>query len=83
MADGRNWPDAASGGVAMAHLGMPLLLVNGATAPSPTQSWWRLTRSATDAVVAFGSAAVVPDAPVKRAQLLGGGQTALWGPDLL
>ena len=83
MADGRNWPDAVTGGTAMAHLGMPLMLVNGSTAPTPSQSWWRLTRSATDAVVAFGSAAVVPDAPVNRAQELGGRQTALWGPDLL
>ncbi len=83
VADGRNWPDAATGGVAMAHLGMPLMLVNGSTTPTPTQNWWRLTRSATDAVVAFGSAAVVTDAPVNRAQELGGRQTALWGPDLL
>ena len=88
----RRWPawltvatrgTTVTGGTAIAHLGMPLMLVNGSTAPTPPQSWWRLTRSATDAVVAFGSAAVVPDAPVNRAQELGGRQTALWGPDLL
>jgi putative cell wall-binding protein len=83
MADGRNWPDAVTGGTAMAHLGMPLLLVNGSSTPAPTEAWWRLTRSATDAVVAFGGAAVVPDARVRHAQQLGGSQTPLWGPDLL
>lgn len=83
MADGRNWPDAVSGGTAMAHLGMPLLLTGGASAPTPNQAWWRTTRSATDAVVAFGGAAVVPDAAVLTAQRLAGRQTALWGPDLI
>jgi hypothetical protein len=83
VADGRTWPDAATGGAAMAQLGMPVVLVNGSTVPAATQSWWRLTRSATDTVLAFGGSAVVPDTAVRTAQRLGGAQTPLWGPDLL
>ncbi len=83
IVDGLAWPDAASGGAAMAHLGMPLLLVRGGTAPQATRDWWSLTRSSTDAVIAFGSASVVPERAIRIGQQLAGRQTALWGPDLL
>ena len=83
LCDGLAWADAASGGAAMANLGMPLLLVRGGRVPQATADWWSLTRSATDAVVAFGSAAVVPDAAVRSGQQSAGRQTALWGPDLV
>ncbi len=83
LCDGLAWADAASGGAAMANLGMPLLLVGGGRVPQVTADWWSLTRSSTDAVVAFGSAAVVPDAAVRTGQQAAGRQTVLWGPDLV
>ena len=81
LADGRNWPDAVSGGAAMALIGQPMLLNGGASLHSATREHLRKTRSATDAVVTFGGVASVPESAVTTAVAVAGRQTVYYGPD--
>ena len=81
LADGRNWPDAVSGGAAMALIGQPILLNGGASLHSATREHLRKARSATDAVVTFGGVASVPESAVTTAVAVAGRQTVYYGPD--
>ena len=81
LADGRNWPDAVSGGATMALLGQPILLSSGSTVPAYTQARIAQSRSAADFVLAFGGTASVPDSAITTAVALAGNQTVIWGPD--
>lgn len=81
LADGRNWPDAVSGGATMALMGQPILLSSGSTVPAYTQARIAQSRSAADFVLAFGGTASVPDSAITTAVALAGNQTVIWGPD--
>jgi putative cell wall-binding protein len=83
LADGRNWPDAVSGGTLMANWGQPVLLTDGtATLPSATLGQALQTRESIDVVLGFGGYASVPDGALTSAQAAAGSQTTYFGPDL-
>lgn len=83
VADGRNWPDAVSGGAAMAAMGMPIMLTNGDVLPVQTAGRISQSAAAVDAVLGFGGPASIPDGALLDAADLAGTQTPLWGPDAL
>ncbi|CAN7371677.1 cell wall-binding repeat-containing protein [Knoellia sp. LjRoot47] len=81
IADGRNWPDAVSGGAAMALIGQPILLNGGTSLHPATREHIRRIRSSADAVLTFGGAASVPESAVTTAVAVAGRQTVYYGPD--
>lgn len=82
IADGRNWPDAASGGTFMAGLLEPILLTNGSsTLPSATSRYLLQSRASADHVVAFGGPSSIPSASFSAAIDAAGTQTTYYGPD--
>lgn len=81
VADGRNWPDAVSGGTLMGWLGQPILLTSGtSTLPAPTQQQALQTRESLDYVMAFGGTASVPAGALTNASSAAGAQTTYYGP---
>ena len=58
MATGANFPDALSGGAALAHLGRPLLLTDPAALPSATTAYLASTPTI-QAVTLFGSTTAI------------------------
>ncbi|HEY3924660.1 MAG TPA: cell wall-binding repeat-containing protein [Acidothermaceae bacterium] len=58
MATGANFPDALSGGAALAHLGRPLLLTDPAALPSATTAYLAATPTVA-AVTLFGSTTAI------------------------
>jgi ell wall binding domain 2 (CWB2) len=58
MATGANFPDALSGGAAVAHLGRPLLLTDPAALPSATTAYLASTPTIS-AVTLFGSTTAI------------------------
>lgn len=82
LADGRNWPDAVSGGTLMATWGQPILLTNGtSTLPAGTLSQALQTRDSIDSVIGFGGTPSIPDGALTAAQNAAGYQTTYFGPD--
>ena len=83
LADGRNWPDAVSGGTLMGQYGQPILLTNGTSSlPAATREQILQTRESIDTVFAFGGTASIPSKALQRAASDAGAQTSLYGPDL-
>jgi putative cell wall-binding protein len=83
LADGRNWPDAASGGTLMASLEEPILLANGtSTLPPGTSGFLLRSRASVDTVYAFGGVASVPQGALAAAAAAAGDQTTYYGPDI-
>ncbi|NHA69223.1 cell wall-binding repeat-containing protein [Phycicoccus flavus] len=82
IADGRNWPDAASGGALMAGFLEPVLLTNGRdTLPAPTEERLFQTRASADALIAFGGTTAVPADAYAAAASAAGRQTSYYGLD--
>ncbi|MBM6404360.1 cell wall-binding repeat-containing protein [Phycicoccus sp. CSK15P-2] len=82
IADGRNWPDAVSGGAFMGLLGEPILLTNGySTLPDPTQSRLLRSRASLDYMFAFGGPKSVADGALENAVKAAGDQTTYFGAD--
>jgi putative cell wall-binding protein len=80
LADGRNWPDAVSGGTVMATWGEPILLTDGTnTLPLGTTAPGYAARASIDAVYVFGGPASVPDGAFLAAQRMAGAQTVYFG----
>ncbi|MBD3785020.1 MAG: cell wall-binding repeat-containing protein, partial [Micrococcales bacterium] len=81
VADGRNWPDAASAGGLMGAYGQPILLSSGTTAlPPSVASLVRQTRESYDSVLVFGGPASVPAGTATTTVSLAGRQTTYYGP---
>lgn len=81
LADGRNWPDAVSGGAAMASMDLPIMLTNGLNLPGQTAGRVSQSAAAIDAVFGFGGPVSIPDKALLDAADLAGTQTPIWGPD--
>ena len=83
LADGRNWPDAASGGTLMANWRQPVLLTNGTTTlPAATRNQALQTRESIDVVLGFGGPVSIPQGALTAARTAAGDQTTYFGPDL-
>jgi hypothetical protein len=82
LADGRNWPDAVSGGATMARMGQPIMLTNGANYAPGLREHIDGARGSIDMVLAFGGTASVPDSAVTAAVARAGTQTVLYGPSM-
>ncbi|QKE85454.1 cell wall-binding repeat-containing protein [Arthrobacter sp. NEB 688] len=82
LADGRNWPDAASAGAFMGLYGQPILLTNGkSTLPAGTEAQIRQTEESIDSVLVFGGLPSVPQGAMDAGQRLAGSQTSYYGPN--
>ncbi len=83
LADGRNWPDAASGGTLMANWRQPVLLTNGTTTlPAGTLTQTLQTLESIDVVLGFGGPVSIPEGALTAARSAAGDQTTYFGPDL-
>ena len=83
LADGRNWPDAASGGTLMANWRQPVLLTNGTTTlPAGTLTQTLQTRESIDVVLGFGGPVSIPAGALTAARSAAGDQTTYFGPDM-
>ncbi len=83
VADGRNWPDAASAGALMGLYGQPILLNGGKTTlPTGTAQQINQTRESIDSVLVFGGPPSVPEGAATAAHTLAGAQTTYYGYDL-
>ncbi|MBT9255852.1 cell wall-binding repeat-containing protein [Phycicoccus sp. MAQZ13P-2] len=81
LADGRNWPDAASAGSLMGLYGQPILLTNGKTTlPAGTEAQIRQTEESIDNVLVFGGTPSVPQGAMDTGRRLAGNQTSYYGP---
>jgi putative cell wall-binding protein len=81
VADGRNWPDAVSGGATMARSYQPILLANGVNQPVDLLRRVDATQGSSDVVLAFGGVFSVSDDVLFAATDAAGRQTAVYGPD--
>ena len=81
-ASGESFPDALTGGAMMGSIWEPLVLVRPTTVPTTVRDQARAYRAGTDAVVVFGSEAVVSAGVQGQLVTAAGRQTALFGPSV-
>jgi putative cell wall-binding protein len=81
-ASGENFPDALTGGAMMGSIWEPLVLVRPTIVPTSVRNQARAYRAGTDAVVVFGSAAVVSAGVQTQLVAAAGRQTAFYGPSV-
>ena len=81
-ASGENFPDALTGGAMMGAIWEPLVLVRPTTVPTTVRNQARSYRAGTDAVVVFGSEAVVSAGVHGQLVTAAGRQTAFFGPSV-